>query len=367
MVFRAPNTRTFKLKVAIPGRSARTFSTGATVRDVAEDVEAMVVRMKGRREWAALHAVFDGSLTLAQLYDADVRGEVDQAIRQANDTDLDPLVEEWAGGRGQSAAKYVVQVRCLIVEGERYPVSRFTRKAVSVFLAGLTCAPPTRNRYRAALSSFAKWLVEREILETNPVRDVAMYKENQPRMVWMPWTDAQRVAMAAPQPYRVLFALMAASGIELGAALKLTRADVDLDASTIHARGSKTAWRNRVVRYGRGAAVLIKAHCRGILGAAPLFPGITGPDALDTFKAAQQAVGLSGHRLHDLRHTYAVNSLRMGLRPEVVAFQLGHKDASLVHRVYGRYVPNAADYEAGSATKSATSPKKPREVKRANH
>ena len=362
MVFTAQGGRTFKLKVAIPGRRPRTFSTGATSKAVAEDVERMVNRMKGRREWGPLTAIFDDRITLAEVYDADVAGTLAQRMAELDDIDLDPLVSEWAQ---RANDKYVRQVRTLIVEGERFPASTFRRKRISEFLAGLDCSGPTKNRYRAALSVFAKWLVEREILEHNPVHEVGTQKEHEPRMVWMTWADARRVAMAAPRPYRVLFAMMGATGIELGAALRLTAADVDTEAATIHARGSKTPWRNRVVRYEAWAAILIETHRMGLIGAAVLFPDLKHRQTLAAFRDAQKAVGLSGHRLHDLRHTYAVNALKKGYKPTVVAHQLGHKDATMVTRVYGRFVPDASDYEAGSATSVATSTKKGREVKRA--
>jgi integrase len=250
-------------------------------------------------------------------------------------------VSEWAK---RANAKYVRQVRRLIPAGKRFGVSEFRRKRISEFLAALDCSGPTKNRYRAALSVFAKWLVEREVLESNPVRDVAMQKERDPRMVWMTWGDADRVSRAAPQPLDGLFALMAASGVELGAALRLTRADVDLTAQTIHARGSKTAWRNRVVRYEDWAQGVLYRLTAGHVGASPLFPPMRHRRILAAFHGAQKAVGLSGHRLHDLRHTYAVNALKKGYKPTVVAHQLGHKDATMVSKVYGRFVPDERDY-----------------------
>jgi integrase len=44
------------------------------------------------------------------------------------------------------------------------------------------------------------------------------------------------------------------------------------------------------------------------------------------------------------RHTYAVNGLRKGYKPTVIARQLGHKDASMIDRVYGRFIPDESDY-----------------------
>lgn len=368
MVFKARDAQTYKLKVAIPTRNEgkpRTFSTGARDKVVAVDVERTVERWKGRRQWAPLEAVFDGLASLAQVYDAEVAGTLDALLTDLRDVDLEPLVTEWAK---RANAKYVKQVRAFIPEGKRFAASRFRRRAISEFLATLDCSDPTKNRYRAALSVFGKWLVEREVIESNPVRDVAMYKERDPRMVWMTWADAERAAKAAPWPHAALYAIMAATGMELSAALGLTAMDIDRDAHTIHARGSKTAWRNRVVRYELWAHPIIERVQAKRLGAVALFPGITPDAARYWWRDAVKAIGLEGHRIHDLRHTYAVNALRKGYKPAVVAHQLGHKDATMVTRVYGRFVPDASDYEtkeAGSATNPATATKKPREVKRA--
>lgn len=360
MVFRAKATKVYKLRVTDKLGNSAILSTGTDEKTVAADVERMVKGFKSQRRWAMLTLLATKKVKLGATYDAFVSGKLDEfmaaELARVNDADLDPLVSEWAA---RANPKYVRQVRRFIPAGARFPASTFRRREVSAFLAGLKCDNPTRNRYRAALSQFGKWLVEREVIETNVVRDVAMYRENDPRMVWMTWGEAVRVADAANEPYRTLFYLMAATGMELGAALRLTRADVVVEQLMIHARGSKTVWRNRVVKAEPFARSAVNQWCRRLVGAAPLFPNVGYADALDEFKAAQKAVGLSGHRLHDLRHTYAVNALKQGYKPQVVAHQLGHKDATMVTRVYGRFVPDASDY----ATAPATSTRK--KVKRA--
>jgi hypothetical protein len=55
-------------------------------------------------------------------------------------------------------------------------------------------------------------------------------------------------------------------------------------------------------------------------------------------------------------HTYAVNALRNGLSATVVAHQLGHRDANLIWTRYGRFVPNATDYQKAIEADSATDP-----------
>ena len=49
------------------------------------------------------------------------------------------------------------------------------------------------------------------------------------------------------------------------------------------------------------------------------------------------------YRLHDQRHSYAVRASRAGTPAEVVARQLGHANAVLVLKVYGRFMPGQQD------------------------
>lgn len=354
MVFKAKGAHTYKLRVTLADGRSATCSTGTTDRRTALDVEAMVARFKRQRRWDVLAPIVDKRLTLRAAYDANQAGTLDTLIAELDDIDLDPLVTEWAD---RAAPKYVRQVRRMIVAGTRYPLSRFRKKTIKAFLDGLSCDDPTRNRYRAALSSFSRWLMDHEYVEFNPALTVALYGEHDPRVVWMTWKQAKAAADAAPEPFRSLFAIMGATGIELGAALVIRATDVDVGERTIHARGTKRMHRNRVVRYEPWAAPYMERIMKPLVGAVLLFPDVTGGDALDQWKDAQKAVGLEGHTLHDLRHTYAVNALRKGYKHQVVAHQLGHKDPTMVTRVYGRYVPDASDYEV-AATNPATNREK---------
>ncbi|MEO7503534.1 MAG: hypothetical protein ABIW94_12930, partial [Gemmatimonadaceae bacterium] len=47
-----------------------------------------------------------------------------------------------------------------------------------------------------------------------------------------------------------------------------------------------------------------------------------------------------GYTMRDQRHTYAVRAIRAGTPAELVARQLGHANAVLVHKVYGRFSPS---------------------------
>ena len=47
--------------------------------------------------------------------------------------------------------------------------------------------------------------------------------------------------------------------------------------------------------------------------------------------------GLSGHVLHDLRHTFAVEMLRAGTDIETISKWLGHSDPGFTLRVYADF------------------------------
>ena len=65
---------------------------------------------------------------------------------------------------------------------------------------------PTKHRYRAAASSFVKYLVKREFIVRNFARDIDGYGENDPRLVYYEIADAKRVMESMGQPYAAISA-----------------------------------------------------------------------------------------------------------------------------------------------------------------
>jgi integrase len=56
-----------------------------------------------------------------------------------------------------------------------------------------------------------------------------------------------------------------------------------------------------------------------------------------------RGLGLTGYRLHDARHHWAVRMARAGAPFELLARQLGHRDVAMVAKVYGRFRPDTEE------------------------
>jgi len=339
-------------------------SLGTGDKDTARDICAFLWTLKGRRESWLLDELAAGRIEVGEAFDAYQNRRLEAYIeaRRAgrNDPDLAPMVDQWEKSmlarrrpNAATAAKYVAQVRRLIPAGKPFARSALTRRRISEFLDGLGIGQP--NRYRAAISRFCRFLVERDILDTNPVRSVQASAEHAPRCRYLSDAETDAVLGALEEPMRTLHALMAGTGMEISAVLKLTRRDIDFVGATVHAHGTKRAARDRTVRVTEPWALnLLGDHIGALLPAAKAFPGITSEHALDALRAACKAVGVEDYRTHDWRHTYAVRELRKGQPLSVVAHQLGHANTIMVQKVYGRFVPSETDYLPRLLRESAT-------------
>ncbi len=363
-------------KIRVYDRYAIAYIRTAGTSDPNE-VEAVVRFLKSMRKakrWDVLDAIISRDLIAYDAYVlhateqlgaklAEIQTAKEQAAKEEADMDLDPLVSQWAE---HTNAKYVKQVRRLIPAGTRFPSSQFTRARVSRFLSDLQPARTrkgvtklsgeTRNRYRAAISVFAKWLVERDVIPTNPVRDVSTSKSVERPIVFLEPEQVKALVLALPSPYRALEALMAATAMEWGACIKVRRRDIDLEARTIYAPGEKNKYRNRYVEATEDWAWdIVKKHAMNLLPNALLFDGLQDTEALKEHHKATKALGLPRTTLHHHRHSFAVMWIRRGIAGyredgkdlQWLKTQLGHAPQStLINTRYGLYI-NAAKMTAG--------------------
>ena len=83
------------------------------------------------------------------------------------------------------------------------------------------------------------------------------------------------------------------------------------------------------------------------------------PDGVSrAFSQIMAVLGLSGVRLHDLRHTHATLMLKMGVHPKIVSERLGHANIGITLDTYSHVLPGlqeaaAEAFEQGLAGASA--------------
>lgn len=341
----------------------RTLSTENDVE--AREFQSFLKRMRKARRWDVLDLIIARAMTVAEAYDADVAGSLTtlsaRLMAEMDDVNLEPHVAKWRAWKAKAkkgagmADIYHQQVRRLIPGGKPFSRSRFTARAIRKHLRALDVEDSTRNRHKAGISSFADYLVDEEVIERNPVRDVRGWSEGEGRIVYYEREQARTLIAALPQPFQAIEALMVGAGLEWQAIERLTVRDVDLAASTVMAHGGKTRWRNRLCRIVEAWAVdHVRPALAGKIAGARVFDLITERKALGVHHDTVEAVGLPDSTLHDWRHTHAVLMLRDGYKPTVVAHQLGHRDTSLVWKRYGRFVVDARDYELPVKATEAT-------------
>jgi integrase len=304
---------------------------------------------------------------------------LDAWVEALGDIDLSPLVAEWEAAGAN--AKYVKQVRRFIPEKKRFLRNRFTKGEIRRFLDTLTrsrtkpdekpraASPGTKNRYRAALSSFAGWLSERDVIATNPVRDVKGKPNSRKPVVYLETQQAMALVKALPVgEQQAAEALMAATGLEWGALAEMRRRDVDLEERTFHAfpgladAEGKTRYRSRIVVATEDWAwSYIERHIASVPPNARVFT-LREDIALRKHRSISKAIGLPRTKLHHWRHTYAVAWLKRGGDHQILKNQLGHSPRStLIYTTYGPWIVTTADYKkrAGvteKATANATTP-----------
>lgn len=380
MVYRQAHRKTYQLMVRDLSGESATLTTGTTSHEEAEDVEAFVRLMRRQRQRVLLAALVSGDAKLPEAYDAHVAGRLPEFIANLADADLSPLVDEWAGRgrRGASSAKYVKQVRSFIPKGERFPRSRFRRKEIAGFLDSLAVSGSTQRKYKAALMQFGHWLVEREVIEANPVRDVkgaSVPRKRHPTHL----THTKYVALveAADDKWRPLFALLYGTGMEIGAALRVRRSDVDAKRKTVYAWGSKNEYREREVAVDAWAWPHFWRHAQQFFGDNPLFVrGTPGRSVGGAYVGYSEAGASRMHgtllarkeyapmRMHNARHSFAIHHRRFLRSSDAwIANQLGHADETMVRRTYGRFKPDPIKDRA--TTQVTTRPEKLREASRA--
>jgi integrase len=310
---------------------------------------------RGKRAWDLLDRVADSTLILGRLYDAWRMARLDDLRAELADVDVGAYVDRWQDylvGRVSAGERdrYLSHVRTLVPAGAPCLRSLLTPDALERWLTGRVVGPSTQRKYYAAMASFLGYCrTVHKLFDRDPMADLTPPPPTAPRVESYDLDEVMRLLGAASEPWQSLYALLYGTAIEVTVALDLRRRDVDLVQREIRARGTKTHSRDRVASIASWSLPWLTKLVANKLPDAPLFPKMDRWRASKKHTEAAEAAKLRVLRLHDARHHWAVRQIKAGVPLELVSRQLGHANAVLCLRIYGRFAPSTADRQAWEA------------------
>lgn len=228
------------------------------------------------------------------------------------------------------------------------------------------------RRVRLILSTAWTTAISYRWATVNPTRDAKMPKPPH-REISPPDDDTvDRILTAATNPqFNLFLRLAAATGARRGELIALQWSDLDLErdrglcritrslvctSDGITERDTKTAVKgHRTIKLGESLTKRLREH-RDIQaeqadgftpiwlfshtgGAEPMRPDYTSRE----FARVCAKAGVTGVRLHDLRHALATDQLAKGRPIHLVSQRLGHSSTATTQRVYSHWIPEADD------------------------
>jgi hypothetical protein len=212
------------LRLPAPSATRSRQSTGTSDKKLAERIAGMVDNIPKH----FILRVERGEVTLAELYDHWVACTLNALVASLDaaavvDVDLDAHLASWHTEKARSkkgaasADMYLRQITTLYPSGTPFVLSAFTRREVRSRIDALKVDSPTKNRYKAAVSSFAKYLVLYDVLDTNFCRDIEGWGENDARCVYYLRAHVQQLLEKLPARYAYIAALGVGFGAEWSA------------------------------------------------------------------------------------------------------------------------------------------------------
>lgn len=238
----------------------------------------------------------------------------------------------------------------------------------------------TVNRYRAALSGFATYCRQQNLIDRHPLRDGIVLKYSEKGGERMPdWFCAEHYRIyfdaIAESSCRLVpfFRLMISTGIDFEELLKLRVRDITFGekVSSISTTRLKVDATARTIPFPAAHNEALRAHIAehrlkgyellyGMLSKVRTKSGISCYEVIAAHRAGRRALGhVTEHeaakhkierendqsfRMKDLRHLAAIAWVRGSVNIEQVRYYLGHTDLSQT-QVYARYVPKDEDFK----------------------
>jgi integrase len=305
------------------------------------------------------------------------------------------LCREWLDQAAPSFSPKTVETTRMYIEDPIVPmlgslpvtkltpadIDRFYRQLLEVGRSRGPYAPATIRRVhgilRRALTQGVRWgwITHNPAIDASPPR-VPMKELKPPDPGQL--VQLFRLAQESDPELATFIMLAASSGARRGELLALRSGDIDFDRGTLSIergivlvggnlieQGTKTH-QSRRISLDAGTVSALEEHRERMMdraqaagtalitgcfvfshsadGSSPWHPDSTSR----AFRKICLQAGVTGVRLHDLRHYVATRLLAAGVDVRTVAGRLGHRNPSTTLNVYSHFVPEA-DQEAADA------------------
>src|SRR5437867_2799875 len=360
------------------------LSTGTDSKTRAGAMERTLESLRDAGRFDVLRLLAGGKVRLADVHEDYQRdpAALQQRVAKVASPILGLLVDEWlkwlespgalsSNTRRPFSARTAYRYReswqrlfRILAKGRDATLADITKGFIAEFREARRregTAGSTINRDLCALSAFRRWCAEERELAI-PALKLPREREPAGRERWLSAEELRDLECATPREWWPLFATLAFTGLRIGEAQGLRRADLRLAERRItvseRLRQLKTAGSVRDVPVPEPLARVLAEHLTRYPGgpADPLFPPPFSDyrTARRVFARACRVASLHDATVHDLRHTFAVHAAQSGVPIPRIQKLLGHATVAMAMR-YMKHAPEAYFVEdaarvAGSLT-----------------
>lgn len=251
------------------------------------------------------------------------------------------------------------------------PVDQVTEDDLIRWIKAMTkkgCSPKTVANVHGFVHAAMNSAVRRRLRPDNPCNGRLLPKDDatEDKAMFLTMEQMNAIIDASDEWHKPMWRLLIGSGLRLGEATALTRADFQLDAATPSVRimkayqemedgwavgAPKTKKARRTVALAPSTVEAIRARVESAPRNQPVFtisPTTTvypqHRQWLDEWYAAVKAADLGldqRPRIHDIRHSHAAMMTAAGMNLYELATRLGHESILTTTKTYGHTVPDS--------------------------
>jgi len=231
----------------------------------------------------------------------------------------------------------------------------------------LNVAHATVDKDLAVLKAFFNWCVARNLAESNPVRRVKFFNDDNSRLRYLTEDEYHRLVKAAitikASPFLAEKVILSVhTGLRRGSLFHLRWEHVDFLNRVLRIPRTKSGRPHAVPLNGTVLTTLQGLHAQRLPDCPSVFAHATGrkagepiQDVKNAFHTALEIAEIKDFTWHDLRHTFASWLIMKGASLRSVAELLGHRGLRMVMR-YAHLSPAYLSAEVSLLDAPATAP-----------